>query len=293
MARSHAALFVKSEGLFGNLTAALYGGYDEGGLGMKTIHCRLIASVFVFIVIALTVQVSLAEEASTPRSNRQGTEKPEIDEGPMTIRWRVLAPENGMPFSDPFAKLTQNQLANLSYLARVQRLIAEEKIKADGVDAKEAAGLARKLTSAGVDIAWLMAQRRHVPQIRTLQVEDVSKSIAESLRDKKVTLTGYVIPITVHQERLTECFLVPTSATCRNEAAPSPLQVVYVSTDLGVERPEKHIPVRVTGRVKAQATTKIVSNGITKTSVQSAYTMISPAIVAYAQPRRVRNTPHD
>lgn len=260
---------------------------------MKTIGCKLIVSAFVLTVISLTIQVSLAEDANTQTSVLQGAGKAEGDKVSKTIQWRVLAPENGRPFTDPFAKLTQNQLADLSYLVRVQRLIEEEKIEADGVDAQDAKRLARKLTTEGIDIGWLLAQRRHVAKIRALQIEEVSKSIVESLGDKKVTLTGYVIPITVHQERLTECFLVPTSATCSSEAAPSPLQVVYVSMDLGVEPPEKRIPVCVTGRVKAQATTKTVSNGIATTSVQSAYTMILPAIVAYAQPRRVGNTPHD
>jgi hypothetical protein len=293
MARSRSALLVDLEGLIGNLTVALYVGNDEGGLGMKNIPCRLIVLAFVLTVISLPIQVSLAEEPPTPKSNRQGTEKPKIDEGPMTIRWSDLAPENGKPFSDPFAKLTQNQLADLSYLARVQRLIAEEKIKADGVDAKEAKGLANKLTSEGVDIGWLMAQRRHVPKIRALQVESLSKSIVESLGDKKVTLTGYAIPIASRQEGLTEFFLLPTSAACSNEAAPSPLQAVFVSMELSIALPEKHIPLRVTGRVKAQATAKTISNGIAMTTVQSAYSMLSPDTEVYAQSSRIRSTLKD
>jgi hypothetical protein len=244
------------------------------------------AMLFAFVV---PVDDLIAGEPISPTSIRQAAGKAEGDKVPKTIQWRVLAPENGRPFTDPFAKLTQNQLADLSYLVRVQRLIAEEKIKADGVDAKEATRLARELTTEGIDIGWLMAQRRHVPKIRVLQVEDLSKSIAESLGNKKVTLTGYVTPIAGRQEGLTEFFLLPTSAACSNEAAPSPLQAVFVSTELRIELPEKHIPVRVTGKVQAQATTKTISNGIAMTTVQSAYTMLSPDIEVYAQPRRVRN----
>ena len=259
---------------------------------MKTIHCRLIVSAFVLTVISLTIQVSLAEEANTPTSVLQDAGKANANDAPKTIQWRVLAPENGRPFTDPFAKLTQNQLADLSYLVRVQRLIEEEKIKADGVDAKEAKRLARELTTEGIDIGWLMAQRRHVPKIRVLQVEDLSKSIAEYLGNNKVTLTGYVTPIAGRQEGLTEFFLLPTSAVCSNEAAPSPLQAVFVSTELPIELPEKHIPVRVTGKVQAQETTKTISNGIAMTSVQSAYTMLSPEIEVYAQQKRARDTPN-
>jgi hypothetical protein len=233
----------------------------------------LAAMLFVFL---LPVDGLIAEEANSPTSVLQDAGKTDAGDTPKTIQWRNLAPENGRPFTDPFAKLTGDQRSDLSYVVRVQRLIAEEKIEADGDDAIEAARLARKLKLEGVDIGWLMAQRRHVTKIRGLQVEELSKSIAESLGDKKVTLTGFVIPITVRQERLTEFFLVPTSNACSNEAAPSPLQVVFVSTEPGVDRPEKRIPVRVTGRVKAQTTTQTIRNGIAVTTVQAAYTMLSP-----------------
>jgi hypothetical protein len=212
---------------------------------------------------------------------------------PKQIKWSFLAPENGRPFTDPFAKLTGDQLSDLSYVTRVQRLIAEEKIEANGVDAKEGKRLARKLKLEGVNIAWLMAQRRHVIKLRGLQVKSLSKSIAESLDNKKVTLTGYVMPIKVSQQRLAEFFLVPTSAACSNEAAPSPLQAVFVSTEQGIELPKKGYAVRVTGRVKAQSTSKTISNGIGITNVQSAYIMLSPEIEVYAQQRRARNTVKD
>jgi hypothetical protein len=258
---------------------------------MKTTPWISFVSPAMLFAFVIPVDDLIAGEPISPTSIRQAAGKAEGDKVPKTIQWRVLAPENGRPFTDPFAKLTQNQLADLSYLVRVQRLIAEEKIKADGVDAKEATRLARELTTEGIDIGWLMAQRRHVPKIRVLQVEVVSTSIAESLGDKNVRLTGYVIPIAGRQEGLTEFFLLSTSAACSNEAAPSPLQAVFVSTELGIELPEKHIPVRVTGKVQAQETTKTISNGIAMTSVQSAYTMLSPEIEVYAQQRRARDTP--
>ena len=237
--------------------------------------------LFAFLI---PVDDLIAEEpTAAPTSIRRDAGKADADKAPKTIQWSVLAPENGKPFNDPFAKLTQNQLADLSYVVRVQRLISEEKIGANGVDAKEAAKLTRKLTSEGVDIGWLMVQRERVKQIRGLQVESLSRSIAEALGNKRVTLTGYVMPVNVGQQGLTEFFLVPTNARCSNEAAPSPLQAVFVSTQKGIELPKKGIAVRVTGRVKAQPNTKTVSNGIGLTAVQSAYTMLSPQLEVYAQ----------
>jgi len=251
---------------------------------MKTTSWMSFVSLVLLFSAPIRVDDLIADEPRSSKAIHQAVEKSQADEAAKTIRWSVLAPENGKPFNDPFAKLTQDQLSDLSYVVRVQRLISEEKLEADGVDAKEAAKLVRKLTTEGVDIGWLMVQRERVQQIRGLQLENLSKSIAESFGNKKVTLTGYVIPIKVSQERLTEFFLVPTSAACSNEAAPSPLHVLLVSTDQGIILPGPRLPVRVTGTIRAQTAKRAVRNGISVTTVHSAYTMSTPQIEVYTQP---------
>ena len=248
---------------------------------MKTTTLIPFVSLAMLFTFFIAAEPLIAEGPTAPTSIRQAAGKSGGGEAPKTIRWSVLAPEKGKPFNDPFAKLTRNQLADLSYVVRVQRLIAENKIKADGVDAKEAARLARKLTAEGVDIGWLMAQRKRIQQIRGLQVGSLSKSIAKSLGDKNVTLTGYVIPIEVNEGRLTEFFLVPTIAACSHESAPPRLQVVYVMNEQGIMRPDKGVAVRVTGRVEARITTGTIPNGNGQTPIRSAYTIASAKIETY------------
>lgn len=189
------------------------------------------------------------------------------------IAWNVLAPENGKPFADPFAKLSTDQLTELSYVMRVRRLIAESKIEPDGGDAKEAAETADRLTQQGIDIGWLLVQRGRVQQIRELQAENLSKSIAESLGDKSVSLTGYVIPIKVKDKRLVEFLLVPTIAACSHEDAPPRLQVVFVSTAQGVAAPGRRTAVSVTGKITAEQKARTTFNGNGRVKVHSAYAM--------------------
>ncbi len=253
---------------------------------MNATPSRFYVSLATLIAFLITACDLIAEQPTTATSIRPAVEKAERAASSKTISWSDMAPENGRPFNDPFAKLSQKQLSDLSYVVRVGRLIAEEKIKADGVDAKAAAEIARKLTDDGVDIGWLMVQRERVKQIRGLQVEDLSKAIAESLGDNPVTLTGYVMPVKVSQQRLTEFFLVPTSAACSDEAPPSPLQALFISTEQGIERPNKGVPVRVTGRIEAQTTVKTIRNGIGIMTVQSAYTMPTSSIEIYTHPSK-------
>ena len=67
-----------------------------------------------------------------------------MSRAPKKIQWSDLAPEDGRPFNVPFAKLTNTQHGDLSYVARIRRLIYEEKIEPDGVDAKSAAKMSAK-----------------------------------------------------------------------------------------------------------------------------------------------------
>ena len=254
---------------------------------MNTSQSISLATFVVLFGLSAPLTRVVAQVATAPTSKLQEARKTKTDDAAKEIEWRVLAPDKGKPFNDPFTKLTGEQLANLSYIARVRRLVAEKKIDTDGVDAKAAAKLARNLTREGVDVSYLLVQRKRVQQTRVRQVDDVSKSIAESLGDKQITLTGFVIPITWQQEKLTEFFLVPTVSICNGEAAPSPLRVVLISTEQGVAHSDKRLAVQVKGTVNAKTTTRTIRNGIGITTVQSAYAMLSPEIVLYAQTEQV------
>lgn len=194
------------------------------------------------------------------------------------IQWSVLAPENGKPFIDPFARLSNDQISDLGFIVRVRRMISDEVIAADGEDAKEASQLASKLEKEGIDTVWLLTQRKRVRQIRGLQVENQSKEIAKSLQDQTLSLDGFVVPIRSDKGRLTEFFLVPTYAACNHEDPPPRLQVVLVSSKTGIVHPGRRTPVRVTGRVTADAASRTTVNAGGPVDVHAAYAMSCPKI---------------
>ena len=230
-----------------------------GGDGMKQDCCIPIGA---FAAI-LTLGVISADGGAGGNGVDRAFAKP--------IQWSLLAPNGGKPFNDPFSRLTRDQLAQVGYVVRVQTQVAQEKASADGIDAIKAAELSRQLKQQGVDIPWLVGQLDSVRKMRGRSVDSLAQSIVESFNGRNVTLTGYVIPITVNKGRLTEFFLVPSVAACSHEAAPPRLQVVFVQSHGDILRPDKSVPVRVTGNIEARTRTAMLLNASGQTPIRSAY----------------------
>ena len=235
---------------------------------MTMIRSRVSPVMAGLLAICVSLGHCIAEEANTTASVAKHHEEPKA------VPWNRLAPENGKPFNDPFTKLTSEQLADVSYVVRVRRLIAEEKIEADGVDAKAADTLTRKLKAEGVDIGWLMQQRERVRQIRGLQVDAFSKSVAKSLKSELVTVSGYATPIRNRAGKVVEFLVTPTTAMCSHSSAPPSLQVVHVNSNGEHAPQEPGTPVIVSGSLIAETKTTPYLTGNRVLSVTSAYKLI-------------------
>lgn len=235
-----------------------------------------------FLAIPFSLGHCIAEEANTTALVAK------YHKDPKALPWNRLAPENGKPFNDPFSKLTSDQLADVSYVARIRRLLAEEKIEADGVDSQEAERIERKLKAQDIDVSWLMLQRNRVKQIRSLQVDAVAKSVAESLKSEVVTVKGFATHLPDETGKVTAFLVMPTTAMCRHSSAPSPLQVVHVNS-LHEHAPKTPgTPVVVKGRLIADTKTTpfLTTNGVQ--IYRSAYKMVpttTEIVVQSKQPR--------
>ena len=171
------------------------------------------------------------------------------DPAVVAVSWTDLAPD-GQIFFDPFAKLSSQQLSDLSFVVRVRRLILEEKISSDGDDAQRAAQLARKLKDEGIDIPWLMVQRDRVRELRESLIQDHAASVAEKHDHKRVSLKGYAVPLKSENGLVTEFLLVPTTAMCSHESAPPPNQIVHVKSSQGVLLNDRRTLLNVVGTLQ-------------------------------------------
>ena len=177
-------------------------------------------------------------------------------DGPAAVEigWETLATE-GELFHDPFAKCSQQQLQQISNVMRVRWLISEEKLSANSEDAINAGKVARRLEKEGVDIDWLMAQRRVIRKVRAQQIETHAASVTKKFQGQQVTLGGFVVPIRANEKRVSEFFLVASIEACKCSAPPS-TQVVYVQSSAGIEIESRMTALQVTGNLEQRTTRK-------------------------------------
>ena len=172
---------------------------------------------------------------------------------PKALSWEALKAESEL-FIDPFAELSPKQLQDLSYVRRVRWLIGESKLSAESSDAVKAEKISRRLEKEGVDIAWLMVQRKRIRDLRDHQVQTHAASVVESLKAQRVVLNGFAVPIFGSSEGECEFFLVPSIDFC-NAAAPPSTQVIHVKSSQGPTVDDRTTPLQVTGTL-VQRTTK-------------------------------------
>jgi hypothetical protein len=220
---------------------------------------RIIICVFAFVTVSLGVHFVSASE-------------------PEVIAWKDLVPDESVP--DPFAKLSQEQLQDLGFAVRVRSLIAADKIRPDGPDAKEADEIVQRLRKSGIDIPWLLAQSRAVRKLRELQ----ANAVEPSLDGKYVTSVGYVIPVRIKKGRLIEFLLVPSVDACSHATPPPPNQIIYVQLRKGIDRVDRQSPVLVTGRMKTHSSTRKLLRGSGPRDVTAAYAISADTINVYSGP---------
>ena len=176
----------------------------------------------------------------------QAQEKPAEDDAPLLIQWADLAPDEAFP--DPFKKLTQKQLQDVGYVSRVHYLLGEEKIGPDAPDVQRAKDVVKRLNKDGVDVVWLLAQRRHIQRMR----ENQANAVNAKLNGKNVSLQGFVFPVEMSGNLITEFLLIPYFDACSHGTPPPPNQVVFVTSAEGIARQGRVTFAKVMGRIEAK-----------------------------------------
>jgi hypothetical protein len=192
------------------------------------------------------------------------------------ITWDDLISEE-VKFDDPFEKLTEDQIDDLSYIARM-RMLQERKPGTVGAESlKTIEEKEKKLTAEGVDIEYMFAQRTAIMELRKKNAE----AVVDSLNGLYIRMIGYLLPLDFEGKKGVEFLLVPWVGACIHTPPPPPNQIVYIKFDKGFETTSRFAPVWIEGPLLTKSITKELFLVDGKAQINLGYSMSAEKIWDY------------
>ena len=190
------------------------------------------------------------------------------------IEWRDLVKQ--VEFDDPFLALTQDQLYDLSLVARMRETQARGR-KVGDITLKEAETASQRLEAANIDIDGLLARREEIRELR----EQRTRAVVDDLDGRQVNMAGYALPLEYSDTKITEFLLVPWVGACIHTPPPPPNQIVYVKSKDGFEIRGLFDPVVVRGKMSVRATQKNLYLVDGSADIDVGYTLQASAVEPY------------
>jgi hypothetical protein len=211
-------------------------------------------------VLAACIAVSAAASASEPRE----------------ITWDDLVPAEAQ-FDDPFTRLTDDQLFELTLVAQVRdRLEAGEEIDEDLRDDYQE--YVDSLEAQEVDIDGLLAMREEVTRQRIAKTYLANAQ----LDGQRVRMPGYLLPLEFNGRKVNEFLLVPYVGACIHTPPPPPNQIVHVTAKSGYQSDGGlYTPVWVDGLMKTERNDSSLSFVDGSSDIQSAYSIEASSVTPY------------
>jgi hypothetical protein len=222
-------------------------------------------------LLSLVVVAQCAGFAQSP--NAAGAQAETV----LNLKWRDLIPKLP-PFEDPFRRLTQEQLGDLSEVARVRARVERDQAPSSAKQDR-LAKLERKLADQGIDIGDLLARRAEITEKR----RQAAEAINNDLSSKRVRLAGYLLPIELDGALIKEFLLVPYVGACIHVPPPPANQVVHVSYDPGFKANSLFAPVWVEGVLETGLSHKKLHLVDGSADVGVGYSMVAKSVVDYDQ----------
>lgn len=165
------------------------------------------------------------------------------------LTWDDLIPRD-LHFDDPFEKLTDQQLYDLSTVALYREKKASKEDFDNPSDAYYQEALAQ-LKGDGIDIDGLLAMREEIAEKRRARGQTANAE----LNGNNIRLPGYLLPLEFKDKQVTEFLLVPWVGACIHTPPPPPNQIVHVKMDKGYDIGETlFTPVWVSGVMRTEKT---------------------------------------
>ncbi|RDX33591.1 DUF3299 domain-containing protein [Arcobacter sp. HD9-500m-PIT-SAG02] len=194
-------------------------------------------------------------------------------QGYQAINWEDLEGKVEA-YDDPFEKLSEDQMYNLSVLYEVQQMDASQVDKYLLEDMAEAK---QSLEKDKIDVKYYFDQAERIAKKR----EKESKLTNSTLNNKKVKLSGFSLALGLNEGKIQEFLFVPYIGACIHSPAPPLNQILYVKSLKPVKVDDRFEPLTIKGtlQIKKNKNKLFLTDG--EDEVESAYTFLADEIKPY------------
>ena len=194
---------------------------------------------------------------------------------PREITWDDLVPAEAQ-FDDPFTKLDEDTLYELSLVAQIRdRIAAGQQI--DERTMQNYRERVKQLEEDEVDVDGLIGMREKVTQERIAKTYLANKELV----GKPVRIPGYLLPLEYDGDKVVEFFLVPYVGACIHTPPPPPNQIVHVETSEGFSVEGLYTPVWVNGLLENERSESSLSYVDGSSNIPSSYSLKATLVEAY------------
>jgi len=174
-------------------------------------------------------------------------------------------------YDDPFEKLSDDQIFNLSVIYEIEKMDAsqvDKELQDEAVEAK------RLLKKDKIDIKYYFEQAEIIAKKR----EAESKLTNLSLNNKKVELNGFSLALGIKEGKIQEFLFVPYLGACIHSPTPPLNQILYVKSSIPVKVDDRYEPLTIKGtlQIKQNKNKLFLIDG--EDEIQSGYTFLADEI---------------
>lgn len=164
----------------------------------------------------------------------------------MEIQWDDLVPKLP-PQEDPMARFSEEERGFVEWIIYLREYLPEKVDSEDQDLYDEMSKALPELKERGIDVDKIIAQR----QFR-------NSAVNTKLDGQLVTLAGYLLPLDLSENKVTDFLLVPYVGACIHSPPPPPNQIVHAASDTPThyEVDKLFKPVSVKGKIKVKSLSK-------------------------------------
>lgn len=192
------------------------------------------------------------------------------------LNWDDLVPASAQ-FDDPFTRLDEQQLYELTVVAQVRdRMDEGYEITEEQQDLYDE--VMESLQDQEIDVDYLLSIRESVSEERVAKTRMADPELNQS----EVKIPGYLLPLEFENQTVTEFLLVPYVGACIHTPPPPPNQIVHVTFPRGFEMPgDIYTPVWVEGKMLVEKTESNLSYVDGTADIPSAYRVDAAEVTLY------------